>query len=96
MDFWNSFLYPNETLRFMPEIIETITDDYQNQRTAKLLEKAIVFMQAKGDANYYFFVLDDSNNVVIMYLNGDRDGGLREVSKNFTEFMEYYAKIALE
>lgn len=86
----NSFFHPNYALSVMADLKEIVRDDYRNLKTLNLLEKAIVFQQGDSDANYFLFVVNEENELVIMFFNGDENGDLEEISKDFKSYIEFY------
>jgi hypothetical protein len=92
VDYWFSFLWPKEAISKTNELKRTVKEDYENLRTLKLMDNAVVFQQGYGDANYYLFVVNESEELVIMYFDGDGSGSLNEISKDFKTYIEYYVQ----
>ncbi|PSL31034.1 hypothetical protein [Chitinophaga ginsengisoli] len=74
----------------MADLKEIVRDDYRNLKTLNLLERAIVFQQGDSDANYFLFVVNEENELVVMFFNGDENGALEEISKDFKSYIEFY------
>ena len=86
----NSFFPPNYAISLLTDLKEIVRDDYRNLKTLNLLERAIPFQQGDSDADYFLFVVNELDELVIMFFDGEGNGSLEEISKDFKSYIEFY------